>query len=387
MKKFRLLFILLLLGMSVLMAFGQTVATKTFTVNGVSFKMVKVEGGTFTMGSTPDQGEMMVKQPTRQVSVNTFLIGETEVTQELWQAVMGSNPSVFSHAWFMKHRSGVSNIPPTQKFPVENISWQDCKKFIEKLNKLTNQQFRLPTEEEWEYAARGGKNAKPTMYAGSNNIDDVGWYAQNSGKKYLDKNYKRPDLVPNECQTHPVATKKPNELGLYDMTGNVCEYTSTKYQRSAYKEERNKLIVKGGAYSYSRETCVLSGIGVVEPNFCNSEHGFRLVTSNIPTSMDVVSLKPQNTQIEYLYADPTDAQIDAWRKKYCSACSGAIDKNGYDIPKKMIAEHPCLVYLVLQSKSEKKDKQDWFDMFSLMNSEQINKLYKILYKEQYRLKK
>lgn len=250
--------------------FGATAQTKeTFTANGVSFKMVKVEEGTFKMGATPDQGEVLASEPVREMTVGTFYIGETEVTQGLWKAVMGTSPSVFSHTW-----DKVAN-----RLPVENVSWQDCKEFIKKLNKLTNRKFRLPTEEEWEYAARGGKKAKATRFAGSNNIEEVGWYAQNSGKKHLDKDWRREELRDNECKTHMVAEKAPNELGIYDMTGNVDEITNTKYTRSKYKSEHGKYIVKGGSYSYTVDNCAISRLGVVSPKDKSCEWGLRLALS------------------------------------------------------------------------------------------------------------
>lgn len=170
-------------------------SNETITVNGVSFVMVGVEGGTFTMGATSEQGEKNEK-PAHQVTLSTFSIGETEVTQELWQAVMGSNPSNFKGA----------------KRPVENVSWEDCQTFIIKLNQLTGKNFRLPTEAEWGYAARGGNRSKGYKYAGSNIIDDVAWDIYNSGR-----------------QTHDVGTKRANELGLYDMAGNVEEWCGDWY--------------------------------------------------------------------------------------------------------------------------------------------------------------
>ena len=154
----------------------QTTSTQTtlpadllpITVNGVTFNMIKVDGGTFTMGATPEQtNPRSIEKPTHQVTLSSYYIGETEVTQGLWKAVMGSNPS-----WFTG-----------DNLPVENVSWNDCQQFIDKLNSLTGKNFRLPTEAEWEFAARGGNKSHHTQYSGSDNVDEVAWYWKNSGKK------------------------------------------------------------------------------------------------------------------------------------------------------------------------------------------------------------
>ena len=167
---------------------------KVYTVNGVSFKMIAVKGGTFQMGS--DDGYEWEK-PVHQVTLSDYYIGETDVTQELWTAVMGSNPSYYTG---------------NMQRPVEMVSWIDCQTFISKLNQLTGETFRLPTEAQWEYAARGGNKSKGYTYSGSNVLDDVAWYDDNS-----------------DGMTHPVKTKAPNELGIYDMSGNVWEWCSDWY--------------------------------------------------------------------------------------------------------------------------------------------------------------
>ena len=145
---------------------------ETFTVKGVEFKMIKVEGGTFSMGATSEQEDdaFGLAKPVHSVTLSDYHIGETEVTQELWQAVMGSNPS-----WFQGDNQR----------PVENVSWDDCQEFIKELNRLTGKEFRLPTEAEWEYAARGGKYSKDYVYkySGSNDADELAWNGSNSGGK------------------------------------------------------------------------------------------------------------------------------------------------------------------------------------------------------------
>ena len=224
----------------------------TVTAKGVSFKMIRVQGGTFTMGATNEQGSDAYddEKPAHQVTLSTYYIGETEVTQELWNAVMGSNPSVFapkkqnasqcSYDAFVADakrlnakKPGAVKIPTRQewdaamvttsgslKCPVEQVNWDDCQEFIRRLNQLTGRTFRLPTEAEWEYAARGGSKSRGYKYAGGNDINTVAWYDKNA----YDKGVSSPDYG-----THVVKTKSPNELGLYDMSGNVHEWCQDWY--------------------------------------------------------------------------------------------------------------------------------------------------------------
>lgn len=225
---------------------------RTFTVNGVSFTMVPVEGGTFQMGATSEQGSDVVDQekPVHNVTLSSYSIGQTEVTQALWTAVMGSNPS-----------RRLSDI-----LPVEKVSWNDCQTFITKLNQLTGKNFRLPTEAEWEYAARGGKQSKGYKYSGSNTIGDVAWYNENSDK------------------THPVATKQPNELGLYDMSGNVLEWCQDWYGSYSSSAQSNPTgpssgsfrVYRGGDYFNSAEVCRVSYRFCLHESSTYSYLGFRL---------------------------------------------------------------------------------------------------------------
>lgn len=192
----------------------------TLTVNGIKYNMVWVEGGTFRMGATSEQGsEISDEKPVHSVTLSGYYIGKTEVTQALWQAVMGSNPSYFEG----------------DDLPVEQVSWDDCQEFIRKLNSLTGQNFRLPTEAEWEFACRGGNNSRGYKYSGSNYIDNVAWYDGNSGDK-----------------THPVATKSPNELGIYDMSGNVWEWCADWYGDYSSGRQTNPKGPYGGSSRVNR---------------------------------------------------------------------------------------------------------------------------------------
>lgn len=234
--------------------------TQTFTANGVSFAMVAVEGGVFQMGS--DDSDAYVRgEPVHQVKLSSYSIGQTEVTQELWEAVMGSNPSNFKGL----------------KRPIEKVSWNDCQTFITKLNALTGQHFRLPTEAEWEFAARGGVKSQGYKYAGSNTIDDVAWYTVNS--------YDVGSSDPN-YGTHEVGTKQPNELGIYDMSGNVYEwcqdwYSSTYYFSSvinnpAGPDTGSGRVTRGGSWRPDARDCCVARRGFFTPTSTRNNLGLRL---------------------------------------------------------------------------------------------------------------
>ncbi len=228
--------------------------TEIFYVNGIAFTMVNVEGGTFTMGATEEQGDDADEDeiPAHQVTVSSFTIGETEVTQALWEAVMGDNPS--------------RNTADTQ-CPVDRVTWNDCQQFITKLNELTGLTFRLPTEAEWEFAARGGNKSNGFKYAGSNTIDDVAWYEDNSG-----------------TSSHAVATKAPNELGLYDMNGNVWEwcldwygdYSSDAQTDPTGPASGEVRVVRGGGWPDSAYYCRVTIRGGLDPSDAFSCFGLRL---------------------------------------------------------------------------------------------------------------
>ena len=192
--------------------------------------MVLVEGGTYMMGNPDrDRNDEYAKDVPHEVTLSSFYICKYEVTEALWTAVMGSNPSGY---------------PSGDNYPVEQVNWYDCQDFVEKLSELTGRHFRLPTEAEWEYAARGGKRSRGYRYSGSYALDEIGWHVGNA------HHYKR-----------EVGTKKPNELGLYDMTGNVSEWCQDKLDieyyhhspsinpqgpdRSTYKDNR---CFRGGSF-------------------------------------------------------------------------------------------------------------------------------------------
>lgn len=208
---------------------------QTITVGDVSFNMIRVDGGTFTMGATSEQGSDAYKdeKPTHQVALSPYYIGETEVTQALWETVMGKNPSL--------HEG--------DNRPVEYVTWKDCQKFIKKLNKWTGLNFRLPTEAEWEYAARGGNKSKGYKYSGSNKIIDVAWFYNNS-----------------KGQTHDIKTKQANELGLYDMSGNVWEWCQDWYGSYDSNMQTNPIgassgsnfVLRGGSSSDFATSCRVS---------------------------------------------------------------------------------------------------------------------------------
>ena len=211
---------------------------RTFTVNGVSFTMVYVQGGTFTMGATSEQGSDAAsdEKPTHRVTLSSYMIGQTEVTQALWQAVMGNNPSYFKG---------------DSRRPVECVSWDDCQTFLRKLNNLTGQRFRLPTEAEWEYAARGGNKSRGYKYSGSNTIGDVAWYSAEVEEAFPAEEGVEAFPVEAEVEVfvHPVATKSPNELGIYDMSGNVWEWCQDWYGGYSSSSRANP---QGSSSGYSR---------------------------------------------------------------------------------------------------------------------------------------
>ena len=206
-------------------------------LKNLTANMVYVSGGTFTMGATSEQGSEAEddEKPAHSVTVSGFYICKYEVTQALWKAVMGSNPSNWKG----------------DNLPVESVSWYDCQDFIRKLNAMTGKNFRLPTEAEWEFAARGGNNSRGYKYAGSNNIGDVAWYYDNSGYK-----------------THAVGTKSPNELGIYDMSGNVWEWCQDWYGSYSSASQTNPTGANSSSYRVLRGGCWY----IIVARYCRSSN-------------------------------------------------------------------------------------------------------------------
>jgi formylglycine-generating enzyme required for sulfatase activity len=237
---------------------NQAPAPSAYNDNTVGIEMVFVKGGTFKMGCTAEQGSECEsdEKPAHSVTVSDFYIGKYEVTQEQWVLVMGgnNNPSYFKGG----------------KLPVERVSWYDVQEFILRLNTLTGKKYRLPTEAEWEYAACGGQNSKGYKYSGSHNVGNVAWYDGNSDDK-----------------THSVGTKLPNELGIYDMSGNVYEWVSDWYGEYNSTAQTNpkgpssgsNRVGRGGSWPGDAGYCRVSYRGNTSPGGSGNAVGFRLVLS------------------------------------------------------------------------------------------------------------
>ena len=276
MKNFKYLFILLCVTL------GWINVTKaqddlTFAVNGVSFTMKYVEGGTFWMGAQSDDPEginydaeaVNWEKPIHSVTLSPYYMAETEVTNALWIAVMGKVEIEIGEDLVYELESDDN--------PVFGVSWNDCQKFIKKLNEITGKDFRMCSSAEWEYAARGGNKSHGYIYAGSNEIDSVAWYISKEYKSSLD------------VHIHSVGTKQPNELGLYDMSGNVAEWCydwATDYTSDAQVDpfgptepiQGAYCVVRGGYYASEAKDCrVTYWIGLGPENKNKDSVGLRLV--------------------------------------------------------------------------------------------------------------
>ncbi|MBQ7941945.1 MAG: formylglycine-generating enzyme family protein [Muribaculaceae bacterium] len=249
-----------------------------FNVNGVTFTMIAVEGGTFTMGATSEQGSDAYddESPVHQVTLSDFYIGKYEVTQGLWEAVMsytggcadGSSMSAYSSdVWLGSNPSSAYGVGAN--YPAYYVSHDDIVNiFLPRLNKITGKTFRLPTEAEWEYAARGGNKSAGYKYSGSNTVGDVAWYTNNSSTK-----------------THEVGTKQPNELGIYDMSGNVWEWCSDWYGSYSSSSQTDPTgpstgssrVLRGGWWFDGAGICRVSYRADRTPSGRGISSGFRLV--------------------------------------------------------------------------------------------------------------
>jgi len=221
-------------------------------VAGIEIEMVAVAGGTFQMGCTNEQTNCYDNEkPVHTVSVEDYYIGRFEISQMQWQAIMGTNPSSKS--------KGFGGI-----YPVNNVSWNDVQSFLIKLNQLTNKRYRLPTEAEWEYAARGGDKSKGFLYSGSNDIKSVAWYTGNSKNK-----------------AHPVGQNLPNELDIYDMSGNVWEWCASWYARYSKDGEdanpsNSDRIIRGGGWLSQDRKCRVVTRDYTDPDDYDDNIGFRI---------------------------------------------------------------------------------------------------------------
>lgn len=230
----------------------------TMNVGGVTFKMIPVAHGTFQMGLSADGGN---ETPIHSVTLTKdYYIGETEVTQGLWYAVMGQKPTSDGSSWSSSYGLG-------DNYPAYYISYEDCEQFLTKLNQMTGQNFRFPTEAEWEFAAKGGNKSKGYTYAGSNVIGNVAWYKGNSGSS-----------------THVVKTKAANELGLYDMNGNVWEWCYDwfgSYSSSAQTDPTGPTffanrVMRGGSLVFSATYCRCAYRNGDAPSSAYFDSGLRL---------------------------------------------------------------------------------------------------------------
>ena len=246
---------------------------KSDNLNDLLPEMVFVEGGTFGMGCSDEQENDCEdnEKPAHQVTVNSFYIGKFEVTQIQWETIMGTTVhqqrDKFNTNWPVR---GVGD-----DYPMYYVSWYEIMDFISRLNAATGKQYRLPTEAEWEFAARGGNNNNGYKYSGSNTINDVAFYDMNSGKA-----------------THKVGSKSPNELGIYDMSGNVWEWCSNWYGKSYYSNSPEidpqgpsigmHRIIRGGGWDNNSSSCRSVFRSSNSPDSRGSGIGFRLAISHVP---------------------------------------------------------------------------------------------------------
>ncbi len=237
----------------------------TETVSGIEFDIVYVKGGTFQMGATSEQGRDYDsdERPVHSVTLSDYYIGKFEVTQGLWEKVMGTT----IHEQRIKAGYSSTNGVGSD-YPMYYVNWEEAQEFCKKLSQLTGKTYVLPTEAQWEYAARGGVKSRGYKYSGSNTIGNVAWYSDN-----------------NSRSTHPVATKQPNELGLYDMSGNVWEwcsdwkgyYSSESQSNPTGPSTGSYRVLRVGSWSSDAWYCRVSNRGSLNPSSRDYYIGFRVV--------------------------------------------------------------------------------------------------------------
>ena len=353
--------------------------TATFKVNNVSFVMKLVPGGEFMMGGTDRHAEGKEK-PAHKVAISPFFIGETEVTQELWNAVMNENPSKFKG----------------NSLPVETVTWENCQEFVYKLSKLTNREFRLPTEAEWEYAARGG--TKTSLYNGEEinikgqcnapNLDNLGWYSGNCGRDFTTakgcdvskgidisqwegKQY--PDRVGG---SHPVKQKQPNAYGLYDMLGNVMEwcndwygsYESTPQKNPKGPKTGTERVNRGGSWYRDAEEVRVSSRNKFAPNGYTPEIGLRLALSinHIEETTEVVDPAEEgNAAIKKMSSAPVGAlegkfSVSETQQVYFSQGNLQYQPSN----NKWVFASEQYEYIGEDNKNVSRDYNGWIDLFS-----------------------
>ena len=294
-----------------------TTSTTASSGTGISdfCDMVFVEGGTFTMGATSEQGSEAddEEKPTHSVTLSDFYIGKYEVTQAQWKSIMGSNPSKWKG----------------DNLPVESVSWNDLQEFIQKLNQKTGKKYRLPTEAEWEYAARGGAKSQGYKYSGSNDIGAVAWYTNNSGDK-----------------THSVGQKQSNELGIYDMSGNVYESCQDRYDDYSSASQTNPTgpssgsyrVLRGGSWNVYAWGCRVSSRVCNTPSSRGSYTGLRLAHDAITKPSTVakeIYQKGKSLYYQKRYAEAIPFIREAAEKGYAEAQFrlGWCYRNGYGLTK------------------------------------------------------
>ena len=291
--------------------FSHEFENKSFTIDGVAFEMIAVKGGSFIMGCTWEQIDCNDREiPTHSVTLDDYYIGKHEVTVELFRAFISETGYItdaekkgetyvckkVAGEWDRTLIKGVNwqcdNYGQVRNssegnHPVIHVSWNDAKAFCDWLTRKTGQTFRLPTESEWEYAARGGNKSRKYIYSGSDILDNVGWFWQNSGDKYLnglDDNWDYQLLLDNNSKTHSVGMKNPNELGIYDMSGNVSEWCWDKYDKYSNISQNNPIgpysgyfrVLRGGNWT-SKSVCHrVSYRGLDSQDNSDYETGFRL---------------------------------------------------------------------------------------------------------------